>query len=68
MAKIKILCTSTGCIEYAPERYRNLGIGIVRVHMFFEGKEYLVFEGKTSIGNSGKNTIVLFKDKKVRMK
>ncbi len=29
----------------------------------FEGKEYLVFEGKTSIGNSGKNTIVLFKDK-----
>ena len=41
MAKIKILCTSTGCIEYAPERYRNLGIGIVRVHMFFEGKEYL---------------------------
>jgi len=29
----------------------------------FEGKEYLVFEGKTSIGNSGKNSIVLFKDK-----
>ncbi len=29
----------------------------------FEGKEYLVFEGTTSIGNSGKNTIVLFKDK-----
>lgn len=29
----------------------------------FEGKEYLVFEGKTSIGSSGKNTIVLFKDK-----
>lgn len=31
----------------------------------FEGKEYLVFEGTTSIGNSGKNTIVLFKDKLV---
>jgi len=31
----------------------------------FEGKEYLVFEGLTSIGNSGKNTIVLFKDKLV---
>ena len=31
----------------------------------FEGKEYLVFEGKTTIGNSGKNTIVLFKDKLV---
>lgn len=31
----------------------------------FEGKEYLVFEGITSIGNNGKNTIVLFKDKLV---
>jgi hypothetical protein len=31
----------------------------------FEGKEYLVFAGKTSIGNNGKNTIVLFKDKLV---
>jgi len=31
----------------------------------FEGKEYLVFEGITSIGNSGKNTVVLFKDKLV---
>lgn len=31
----------------------------------FEGKEYLVFEGTTSIGNNGKNTIVLFKDKLV---
>jgi len=31
----------------------------------FEGKEYLVFGGKTSIGNTGKNTIVLFKDKLV---
>lgn len=34
----------------------------------FEGKEYLVFEGITSIGNSGKNTIVLFKDKLVAPK
>ncbi len=40
MSKIKIMCTSTGCIEYAPERYRNLGIDIIRVHIFFEGKEY----------------------------
>lgn len=31
----------------------------------FEGKEYLVFEGVTSIGNNGKNSIVLFKDKLV---
>ena len=40
MSKIKIICTSTGCIEYAPERYRNLGIDILRIHVFFEGKEY----------------------------
>ncbi|GHU57317.1 hypothetical protein AGMMS49975_22650 [Clostridia bacterium] len=31
----------------------------------FEGKEYLVFAGTTSIGNNGKNTIVLFKDRLV---
>jgi len=31
----------------------------------FEGKEYLVFSGITSIGNTGKNTIVLFKDRLV---
>lgn len=31
----------------------------------FEGKEYLVFAGMTSIGNNSKNTIVLFKDKLV---
>lgn len=36
-----VACTSTGCIEYAPERYRNLGIEIIRIHMFFKGKEYL---------------------------
>lgn len=41
MSKIKIMCTSTGCIEYAPERYKNLGIDIIRVHVFFEGNEYL---------------------------
>lgn len=34
----------------------------------FEGKEYLVFQGTTSIGNSGKNTIALFKDKLVAPK
>lgn len=41
MAGIKIMCTSTGCIEYAPERYRKLGIDIIRIHVFFNGKEYL---------------------------
>ena len=41
MSKILVACTSTGCIEYAPERYHNLGIDIIRIHMFFKGKEYL---------------------------
>lgn len=41
MSKIKIMCSSTGCIEYAPERYRNLGIEIIRIHMYFKGKDYL---------------------------
>lgn len=41
MAKIKIMCTSTGCIEYAPERYLKHGIGIIRIHVNFKGKEYL---------------------------
>ena len=40
MSKIKIMCTSTGCIDYAPERYRNLGIEIIRVRVIFNGKEY----------------------------
>ena len=31
----------------------------------FEGKEYLIFPGVTSIGNDSNNTIVLFKDKLV---
>jgi len=31
----------------------------------FEGKEYLVFAGLTSIGSTGKNTIVLFRDRMV---
>lgn len=39
--KTKVFCTSTGCLEYAPERYQNLGIGIIRIHVLFEGKEYL---------------------------
>lgn len=40
MSKIKIMCTSTGCIEYAPERYKALDIDIIRIHVFFNGKEY----------------------------
>ncbi len=41
MANIKIICTSTGCIEYAPKHYQSLGIDILRIHIFFNGKEYL---------------------------
>lgn len=39
--KRKVFCTSTGCLEYAPQRYREMGIGIIRIHVLFEGKEYL---------------------------
>ena len=41
MGKRLVMCTSTGCLEYAPERYHNLGIEIIRVHLFFKEKEYL---------------------------
>lgn len=40
MSKIKIMCTSTGCIDYAPERYKSLDIDIIRVHVFFNGNDY----------------------------
>ncbi len=40
MSKIKIMCTSTGCIDYAPDRYKSLGIDILRVHVIYGGKEY----------------------------
>ena len=40
MSKIKIMCTSTGCIDYAPERYKALDIDIIRVHVLYDGKEY----------------------------
>ena len=53
----------------------GLGIGLLEqfaksawlkvVRGEFEGKEYLVFAGTTSIGNNAKNTIVLFKDRLV---
>lgn len=40
MSKIKIMCTSTGCIDYAPDRYKALGIDVLRVHVIYGGKEY----------------------------
>lgn len=51
----------------------GLGVGLLEqfakqawlkvVRGAFEGKEYIVFTGTTTIGNTGKNMIVLFKDK-----
>lgn len=39
--KRKVMCTSTGCIEYAPERYKKYDIDIIRIHVHFKGKQYL---------------------------
>ena len=39
--KRKVMCTSTGCIEYAPERYRKYDIDIIRIHVHFKGQQYL---------------------------
>ena len=39
--KRKVMCTSTGCIEYAPERYKKHDIDIIRIHVHFKNKEYL---------------------------
>lgn len=41
MSKVKIICTSTGAIRYAPERYQKYDIGIIQIHMTFKGVEYL---------------------------
>ena len=35
-----VLCTSTGCLEYGPERYKKYDIGIIRVRLTFLGVEY----------------------------
>ena len=42
MGKIKVMCTSTGCIEYAPKRYmEEHDIDVIRVHVLFNGNDYL---------------------------
>lgn len=41
MAKRKVMCTSTGCLDYAPERYKKYDIDIIRIRVNFQGKEYL---------------------------
>ena len=35
-----VLVTSTGCIEWAPARYKRDDIGIIRVRLTFKGVEY----------------------------
>lgn len=35
-----IMCTSTGCIDYAPVRYKQHNIDIIRIHLSFKGKDY----------------------------
>ncbi len=40
-SKRKVVCTSTGCLDYAPERYKKYDIDIIRIHVNFQGKEYL---------------------------
>lgn len=44
MSKVKVLCTSTGALAYAPERYRGHDIGIIDIHMNFKGVDYLESE------------------------
>ena len=40
--RTKVLCTSTGCLDYAPKRYlEEHDIGIIRVRVLFNGKEML---------------------------
>lgn len=38
--KRKVMCTSTGCIEYAPARYHAHDIDIIRIHVHFKDHEY----------------------------
>lgn len=39
--KRKVICTSTGCLGYAPKRYKKYDIDIVSLTLTFEGKEYI---------------------------
>ncbi len=38
--KRKVVCTSTGCLDYAPERYKKYDIDILRLSVTFKGKDY----------------------------
>ncbi len=41
MAKVKILCTSSGAVQFAPERYQKYDIDIVSLHITFKGVDRL---------------------------
>ena len=41
MAKVKILCTSSGAVQFAPERYQKYDIDIVSLHIAFKGVDRL---------------------------
>jgi len=43
MEKRIVLCTSTGCIQYAPERYKNKGIEYFNIIVNYNDKDY--YEG-----------------------
>ena len=46
--KRKVLCTSTGCLEYASEKYlKEHDIDLIRIHILFQGQEYLEGQGIT---------------------
>ena len=38
--KRKVACTSTGCLDYAPERYKKYDIDIIRLYVTFNGIDY----------------------------
>lgn len=40
MKKRMVLCTSTGCLEYADKRYQNLGIEYIRIIVNYDSKDY----------------------------
>ncbi|MBQ8689922.1 MAG: DegV family protein [Clostridia bacterium] len=40
-SKRLVMCTSTGCIDYAPAEYKKYNIDILRIHLSFRGTDYL---------------------------
>lgn len=44
MAKVKIMCTSSGAVQFAPERYQKYNIDIVSLHIAFKGVDRLEAE------------------------